>query len=68
MGVHNGTWDEPILIGPVQAIVDRLAPFVELGFRTIYVDLPAPFDQETMERFVSEVKPRLEAVGRLLPR
>jgi hypothetical protein len=41
-------------------MADRLAPYVELGFRHIYIDVPAPFDQETLERFVGEVRPRLE--------
>ena len=33
---------------------------VELGFRHIFFDAPAPFDDETLERFVGEVKPMLE--------
>ena len=38
-----------------------LRPYVELGFRHIFFDAPAPFDDETIERFVGEVKPMLEA-------
>jgi hypothetical protein len=34
---------------------------VQLGFRHIFFDAPAPFDDETIERFVGEVKPMLEA-------
>ena len=33
-------------------------PFVELGFRTIHIDLPAPFDEETLERLAGEVATR----------
>jgi len=39
---------------------ERLAPYVELGFRTIISEMPAPYDAETLERFVGEVKPLLE--------
>ena len=35
-------------------------PYVRLGFRHIFYDAPAPFDEETLERFVGEVKPMLE--------
>jgi alkanesulfonate monooxygenase SsuD/methylene tetrahydromethanopterin reductase-like flavin-dependent oxidoreductase (luciferase family) len=40
----------PHLAGPPAAIADALAPFRDLGFRTVIVRLPAPFDVETLER------------------
>jgi alkanesulfonate monooxygenase SsuD/methylene tetrahydromethanopterin reductase-like flavin-dependent oxidoreductase (luciferase family) len=40
----------PHLAGPPAAIADALAPFRDLGFRTVIVRLPAPFDEETLER------------------
>jgi len=46
-------------VTPEQA-VERLAPYVELGFRTIISEQPAPYDTETLERFIGEVKPLLE--------
>jgi alkanesulfonate monooxygenase SsuD/methylene tetrahydromethanopterin reductase-like flavin-dependent oxidoreductase (luciferase family) len=58
----NGGWNEPLFIGGVDEIVDRLAPYLELGFGAFHLDLPAPFDAETLERFVGDVKPRLGAV------
>ena len=63
IGRHNGDWDEPMLLGCPNLVVDLVAPFVELGFRTIHFDLPAPFDGETLERFVGDVKPALQAVA-----
>jgi alkanesulfonate monooxygenase SsuD/methylene tetrahydromethanopterin reductase-like flavin-dependent oxidoreductase (luciferase family) len=48
----NGTSDE---------IADRLRPYVELGFRTVISEQPAPYDVETFERFVGEVKPLVDA-------
>ncbi len=46
-------------VTPEQA-VERLAPYLELGFRTIISEQPAPYDAETLERFVGQVKPLLE--------
>lgn len=43
-----------------ETLVERIAPIVELGFRHVYFDSPAPFDDETLVRLMSEVKPRLE--------
>jgi F420-dependent oxidoreductase-like protein len=48
-------------LGTPAEIAETLAPYVQLGFRHIFFDAPAPFDEETIERFVGEVKPMLEA-------
>ena len=58
---HPG-YDDPPKLHSADELVDYLAPFVELGFRHIFYDVPAPLDEETMERFVGEVKPKLEKV------
>jgi alkanesulfonate monooxygenase SsuD/methylene tetrahydromethanopterin reductase-like flavin-dependent oxidoreductase (luciferase family) len=64
---HNPGWTEPIeAMGP-GAIVDRLTPFLELGFRSFHIDLPAPFDIETLARFASDVRPALARAARDLP-
>lgn len=55
--------DVTFITGTPEQAVERLAPFVELGFRTIISEQPAPYDTETLERFVGEVKPALEAMG-----
>jgi alkanesulfonate monooxygenase SsuD/methylene tetrahydromethanopterin reductase-like flavin-dependent oxidoreductase (luciferase family) len=57
---HPG-YDDPPRIGTVEQIADSLVPYVQLGFRHIFYDVPAPFDEETLERFVGQVKPMLEA-------
>jgi alkanesulfonate monooxygenase SsuD/methylene tetrahydromethanopterin reductase-like flavin-dependent oxidoreductase (luciferase family) len=57
---HPG-YDDPPKIGTSEQLADSLAPFVELGFRHIFYDLTAPFDDETLERFVTEVTPALES-------
>ena len=44
-------------------IAERLVAQVELGFHHVYFDVPAPYDRETLERLVGEVKPLLEAAA-----
>ena len=57
---HPG-YSDPPKTGSAEQIAASLVPFVELGFRHILFDAPAPFDDETLERFVGQVKPMLEA-------
>jgi alkanesulfonate monooxygenase SsuD/methylene tetrahydromethanopterin reductase-like flavin-dependent oxidoreductase (luciferase family) len=52
--------DVTFLNGSPEQVAERIAPFVELGFRTIISEQPAPYDTETLERFIGEVKPLLE--------
>jgi alkanesulfonate monooxygenase SsuD/methylene tetrahydromethanopterin reductase-like flavin-dependent oxidoreductase (luciferase family) len=40
----------PHLAGPPTAIADALAPFRDLGFSTVIVRLPGPYDRETIDR------------------
>ncbi len=50
---HNGTpnaGNVPHLLGSPAAVADAIRPYVELGFRTIVVRLPAPYDRETIDR------------------
>jgi F420-dependent oxidoreductase-like protein len=64
IGRRNGGWGGPELIGSPEQLAEYLAPYVEAGFSNIYFDIPAPFDAETMERLVKEVKPLLvQAAG-----
>jgi F420-dependent oxidoreductase-like protein len=48
------------LMGPPELVVERWAPYLDLGFDHIYVDCPAPFDHESLERLVREIKPMLD--------
>src|SRR6476469_2294134 len=57
---HNGLAD---FSGPAETpemVAERLLPQIELGFHHVYFDCPAPYDSETLERLMSEVKPLLE--------
>jgi alkanesulfonate monooxygenase SsuD/methylene tetrahydromethanopterin reductase-like flavin-dependent oxidoreductase (luciferase family) len=52
--------DETFWAGTVEEIAERLAAFVDLGFTTFTIEEMAPFDRETLERLIGEVKPLLE--------
>jgi alkanesulfonate monooxygenase SsuD/methylene tetrahydromethanopterin reductase-like flavin-dependent oxidoreductase (luciferase family) len=47
-------------IGPPEAIAERMRPFIDLGFHHFTPDLPAPYDRETIERLIGEVKPLVD--------
>ena len=63
MAERNQGWRGPKdgPFGPPELVAERWAPFLDLGFDHIYVDCPAPFDHETLERLAREVKPMLGA-------
>lgn len=49
--------DETFWNGTPEMLAERLAPYVELGFRTVITEQPAPYDVETFERLIGEVGP-----------
>ena len=53
--------DQPV--GTPEDVAERLAPFVELGYRHFIAGLPATYDEESMTRLITEVKPLLERGG-----
>jgi alkanesulfonate monooxygenase SsuD/methylene tetrahydromethanopterin reductase-like flavin-dependent oxidoreductase (luciferase family) len=64
---HNRTpeaeWDGPetAWIGTPAQVAAEIRNRVEVGIETVIVELPAPFDVETIERFIGEVKPLVDA-------
>ncbi len=50
--------DQPV--GTVEQVVEKLAPKVKLGYRHLIAGIPADYDEESMTRFATEVKPLLE--------
>jgi alkanesulfonate monooxygenase SsuD/methylene tetrahydromethanopterin reductase-like flavin-dependent oxidoreductase (luciferase family) len=60
---HNGrapTWeDQPV--GTPEQVAERLRPYLGIGFRHFSIGCPHPYDAESMERLITEVKPMLEA-------
>ena len=52
--------DDTFWNGTPEQMADKLRPYVDLGFRTVISEQPAPYDMETFERFIGEVKPLIE--------
>jgi alkanesulfonate monooxygenase SsuD/methylene tetrahydromethanopterin reductase-like flavin-dependent oxidoreductase (luciferase family) len=52
--------DDTFWNGTPEQVADKLRPYVELGFRTVISEQPAPYDTETFERFIGEVKPLID--------
>ena len=60
---RNRNWEGPSSwCGTADLAFAKLAPLVELGFHNLYVDLCPPYDFETLERLIRDVRPRLEAL------
>jgi alkanesulfonate monooxygenase SsuD/methylene tetrahydromethanopterin reductase-like flavin-dependent oxidoreductase (luciferase family) len=58
---HNGVehmGEVPHLAGSPAEIADEIRPYRDLGFETVIVRMPAPYDRETIER-IGEVAERL---------
>jgi alkanesulfonate monooxygenase SsuD/methylene tetrahydromethanopterin reductase-like flavin-dependent oxidoreductase (luciferase family) len=52
--------DDTFWNGTPEQLAEKLAPYVELGFDTVISEQPAPFDTETLERFVGQIKPLID--------
>jgi alkanesulfonate monooxygenase SsuD/methylene tetrahydromethanopterin reductase-like flavin-dependent oxidoreductase (luciferase family) len=50
--------DQPV--GTVEDVVEQLGPKVALGYRHLVAGMPSMYDEESMVRFATEVKPLLE--------
>ena len=46
-----------------EKIAERLLEYVDAGFSTALVEMPAPYDMETLERLAKEVRPMVEPKG-----
>jgi alkanesulfonate monooxygenase SsuD/methylene tetrahydromethanopterin reductase-like flavin-dependent oxidoreductase (luciferase family) len=56
-------WDGPDTLwsGTPEQIAETIRGHVENGFSTVIVEMPAPYDVETLERLIGEVKPLVDA-------
>jgi alkanesulfonate monooxygenase SsuD/methylene tetrahydromethanopterin reductase-like flavin-dependent oxidoreductase (luciferase family) len=59
---HNGKAEpwSPELIGTPEQVAAAMRPYADIGFRHFIVGFPSPYDTESMERLVNEVKPEVE--------
>jgi F420-dependent oxidoreductase-like protein len=53
----DGVWLGPS--GSVEEVAQGLAAYCSVGVRGFIVDMPSPFDEETLTRLATEVRPRL---------
>jgi alkanesulfonate monooxygenase SsuD/methylene tetrahydromethanopterin reductase-like flavin-dependent oxidoreductase (luciferase family) len=49
--------DDTFWYGTPEQLAERMSSYRELGFGTFIGELAAPFDDETIERWIGEVKP-----------
>lgn len=53
--------DQTFWYGTPEQLAERMIGYRDLGFRTFIGEVAAPFDDETFERWIGEVKPLVEA-------
>ena len=59
--LENVENDRTFWIGTPEQLAETMRSYRELGFDTFIGELAAPFDDETIERWITEVKPLVEA-------
>jgi alkanesulfonate monooxygenase SsuD/methylene tetrahydromethanopterin reductase-like flavin-dependent oxidoreductase (luciferase family) len=52
--------DDTFWNGTAEQIAEKMRAYRDLGFRTYIAEIPAPYDDETIERWIREVKPMVE--------
>ena len=56
---RSDVWtDQPV--GTPEDVAERLLPFLGIGYRHLIAGFPSPYDEESMTRLVTEVRPILE--------
>ena len=50
--------DQPV--GTPEDVAEKLAPYLELGYHHLIAGFPSPYDEESMTRLATEVRPMLE--------
>jgi alkanesulfonate monooxygenase SsuD/methylene tetrahydromethanopterin reductase-like flavin-dependent oxidoreductase (luciferase family) len=53
--------DDTFWVGTPQDIAERMRERRDIGFHTFIAEIPAPYDTETLERWIGEVKPMVES-------
>jgi hypothetical protein len=49
--------DDTFWIGTPESIAEKMIERKAIGFHTFIAEIPAPYDDETLERWIGEVKP-----------
>ena len=53
--------DQSFWVGTPEQIAERMRACREIGFETFISEMAAPYDMETIERWIGEVKPMVDA-------
>lgn len=48
-------------VGTPEDVAEHIAPLLEIGYRHLIAGFPSPYDEESMTRLATEVRPLLEA-------
>ena len=52
--------DDTFWVGTPEQLAERMVACRDIGFATFLAEIPAPYDQETLERWIGEVKPMVD--------
>jgi alkanesulfonate monooxygenase SsuD/methylene tetrahydromethanopterin reductase-like flavin-dependent oxidoreductase (luciferase family) len=52
--------DDTFWVGTPEQVAEEMRARAELGFHTFIAEMAAPYDVETLERWIGEVKPMVE--------
>jgi alkanesulfonate monooxygenase SsuD/methylene tetrahydromethanopterin reductase-like flavin-dependent oxidoreductase (luciferase family) len=55
--------DDTFWVGTSDEMTEKLLAYREVGFHTVLVEMPAPYDRETMERLVEVVRPAVDSAS-----
>jgi alkanesulfonate monooxygenase SsuD/methylene tetrahydromethanopterin reductase-like flavin-dependent oxidoreductase (luciferase family) len=55
--------DHTFWVGKADEITERLLAYKQVGFNTLLAEMPAPYDEETMETLIGVVKPAVDSAG-----
>jgi alkanesulfonate monooxygenase SsuD/methylene tetrahydromethanopterin reductase-like flavin-dependent oxidoreductase (luciferase family) len=53
--------DDTFWVGTPEQIAEKMVACREIGFATFLAEIPAPYDAETLERWIGEIKPMVDA-------
>jgi hypothetical protein len=55
--------DDTFWAGTAAEMTERFLAYREVGFNTVLVEMPAPYDRETMEKLIDTVRPAVDAAS-----
>jgi alkanesulfonate monooxygenase SsuD/methylene tetrahydromethanopterin reductase-like flavin-dependent oxidoreductase (luciferase family) len=54
--------DDTFWVGTPEALAETMRAYAAIGFRTFIAECAAPYDEETLERWIGEVKPMVDGI------